>query len=357
MLVIFLGGEIMGFKIVEGKLMIKGLPVVIDNIKFDNTIGLSGNSGVVFFGRDMILDRKVAVKLWMKMKSTDSRPKELQGKFEARKSAQVNNSYFAQMYSSGTIDGYFYAIQEYIDGITLRDWLGSKPSLDERRWIWSKIVEAIKLAHAKNIYHGDLHWKNIILIEDSRQMSTIKIIDFGTSEFSINIMDSRARESSNFWKTAFKIFPEYKQYIDILENNKLFPPEVVIAGLDSLVKLMEYAHALQADSDIDDYTLKENIIKIVHCVVIPPVFRLDKIVDLLQEIFSKRQMIVGEFEQPMQFFLDIFISYCELGTSKDDCAGTKKYRSVTQSDLMEVVMDLYMKRKALCLQNYREFIE
>lgn len=67
---------------------------------------------------------------------------------------------------------------EYVNGQTLKSYLESRhPSLHTRYKIMNDIVKALRIAHSKDIYHGDLHDRNILI----SNCGEIKVLDFGTS--------------------------------------------------------------------------------------------------------------------------------------------------------------------------------
>lgn len=69
-----------------------------------------------------------------------------------------------------------YAVSEWIEGISLRRRLdeGVAPTVSLRDSLLQQILDAYAFMHHKNILHGDVHFSNILLSNDT----TIKIIDF-----------------------------------------------------------------------------------------------------------------------------------------------------------------------------------
>ena len=69
-----------------------------------------------------------------------------------------------------------YAVSEWIEGISLRRRLdeGVAPSVDLQKKILGQIIDAYAFMHHKNILHGDVHFSNILVLDND----DIKIIDF-----------------------------------------------------------------------------------------------------------------------------------------------------------------------------------
>ena len=70
-------------------------------------------------------------------------------------------------------------VMEYIDGVTLDQFLESNPSWRERRKIVDQLVDALTYIHSKQVLHRDLKPSNILI---TRNGNNVKIIDFGWSD-------------------------------------------------------------------------------------------------------------------------------------------------------------------------------
>ena len=73
----------------------------------------------------------------------------------------------------------WYIQMEYIDGITLDQFLETNPPAAIRRRIIEQLLDALSFLHERQIIHRDIKPSNILI---TRNGSTVKLIDFGVSD-------------------------------------------------------------------------------------------------------------------------------------------------------------------------------
>ena len=73
----------------------------------------------------------------------------------------------------------WYIQMEYIDGITLDQFLETKPSTATRRKLINQLLDALSFLHERQIIHRDIKPSNILI---TRNGTTVKLIDFGVSD-------------------------------------------------------------------------------------------------------------------------------------------------------------------------------
>ena len=78
------------------------------------------------------------------------------------------------------VEGYGKCIvMEYIDGLTLGEWLNIPHSKKEKRQILEQLLKAVEYIHKKQVVHRDLKPENIMV---TRNGQNIKLIDFGLAD-------------------------------------------------------------------------------------------------------------------------------------------------------------------------------
>ena len=70
-------------------------------------------------------------------------------------------------------------VMEYVDGLTLKEWLTEKPTRRMRLRVMKEITDAVSYLHTKGIVHRDLKPTNIIVTGNG---SHVKLIDFGLAD-------------------------------------------------------------------------------------------------------------------------------------------------------------------------------
>lgn len=70
-------------------------------------------------------------------------------------------------------------VMEYVDGVTLRDWLQGKTTRQARRRVARELIDAVGDIHSKGVVHRDLKPENILV---TRNGENIKLIDFGLAD-------------------------------------------------------------------------------------------------------------------------------------------------------------------------------
>lgn len=134
-----------------------------------------GGSGVVYRGRDLRLERQVAIKIL----ADGLRNDELAwGRLlrEARLASQLNHPHITAIYDLGEEEDRAYIVMEYVDGLTLADLIpeGGMPFEQVKRYA-AQIAGALAYAHQQGVIHGDLKGSNIMVTAEGN----LKLLDFG----------------------------------------------------------------------------------------------------------------------------------------------------------------------------------
>ena len=70
-------------------------------------------------------------------------------------------------------------VMEYVDGMTLAQWLNSSPSRAQRERVLAQLLEVMEYIHSLQLVHNDLKSSNILI---TRNGQNVKLIDFGLSD-------------------------------------------------------------------------------------------------------------------------------------------------------------------------------
>lgn len=103
----------------------------------------------------------------------------LQQEQEFQLGVQLVHPNIAATYSLEQIDGIGRCIvQEWIDGVTLGEWLQTKPARAARERVFGQLLDALEYLHGLQLVHHDLKADNILI---TRNGTNVKLIDFGLS--------------------------------------------------------------------------------------------------------------------------------------------------------------------------------
>jgi serine/threonine protein kinase len=137
-----------------------------------------GGMGAVYKARQPRLDRLVALKLLSPENQGDAQFAE-RFEREARALARLNHSKIVAVYDFGDVQGRYYLLMEFVDGLTLRQLLRTRRMAPEQALaIVPHICEALQYAHDQGIVHRDIKPENILIDQQGR----VKIADFGIAK-------------------------------------------------------------------------------------------------------------------------------------------------------------------------------
>ncbi len=135
-----------------------------------------GGMAYVYKARCVLLNRIVAVKI---LRDDLEGGDEFLTRFntEAQAAASLTNSNIVSIFDVGEDEGMHYIVMEYVDGITLKEYIREKGKIPyaEALDIAYQICDALQSAHDKNIVHRDIKPHNILITNDRN----IKVADFG----------------------------------------------------------------------------------------------------------------------------------------------------------------------------------
>jgi CheY-like chemotaxis protein len=125
---------------------------------------------------DLLLEMPVAVKILPKVVAT--RKNSLDAlKREARIAMQLSHNHIVRLHNLEMYNGRYCLAMEYIDGVTLREWISAHGPLNAGQvaQVIRASADALSYAHRRGVFHRDLKPDNIMIRRDG----VLKLIDFG----------------------------------------------------------------------------------------------------------------------------------------------------------------------------------
>lgn len=146
-----------------------------DRYRIIDTLGEGGMANV-YLAEDIILQRKVAVKI---LRLDLQKEPQTVARFqrEALATSELSHPNIVMVLDVGTDQRLPYMVMEYVDGPDLKDYIiqNSPLNLHDVIRIMDQILSAMTLAHKHNVIHRDLKPQNILMDKHGN----IKIADFG----------------------------------------------------------------------------------------------------------------------------------------------------------------------------------
>ncbi len=143
---------------------------------------LIGEGGMadVYKARDVIDGKTIAVKI---LKKEFAESEEFLRRFrnESKAIAVLSHPNIVKIYDVGFSEKIQYIVMEYIDGITLKEYIENERVLSWKDAVHfvTQILRALQHAHERGIVHRDIKPQNIMMFTDG----TIKVMDFGIAKF------------------------------------------------------------------------------------------------------------------------------------------------------------------------------
>jgi len=142
----------------------------------------SGGFADVYLGEQLLLSRKVAIKI---LHAHYARQADLLKRFEreARSAASLSHPNIIDIYDVGESEGFHYIVMKFIDGETLNQRMHREGILPVpvSIHIIRQLAEALDYAHANNVIHRDIKPANVMLDPYGRPM----LMDFGVARVQV----------------------------------------------------------------------------------------------------------------------------------------------------------------------------
>ncbi|MFQ9679824.1 MAG: protein kinase domain-containing protein [Ruthenibacterium lactatiformans] len=142
----------------------------------------SGGMANVYKATDLLENRLVAVKI-LREECRGNEDLVRRFKNESKAISVLDHPNIVKVYDVSVTDKLQFIVMEYIDGITLKEYMEYRAqplTYKETLHFITQVLAALQHAHEKGIVHRDIKPQNIMLLADS----TIKVMDFGIARFS-----------------------------------------------------------------------------------------------------------------------------------------------------------------------------
>lgn len=130
-----------------------------------------GGMGLVLFGRDVVLGRGVAIKMWLTA-GTESSTRLIT---EAKVLANLDHQNIVTIYDIGEWRGRAYFVMELVDGVDGQEWMKTTWPWQTIRDVFVQAGRGLAAAHDAGIVHRDFKPANILIGFDGR----VRVADFG----------------------------------------------------------------------------------------------------------------------------------------------------------------------------------
>ena len=156
--------------------------VIGQRYRLDRQIG-SGSMGVVYAVHDLSRDRPIALKMIDRSHTADAT---MVARFqrEGRIVSDLRHPNIVEVFDVGEIDGDWVMTMELLDGTNLADAIEATTAYTPESAIpiLRGVLDALEIAHARQIVHRDIKPQNIFLARNGGGAATVKVLDFGVAK-------------------------------------------------------------------------------------------------------------------------------------------------------------------------------
>lgn len=269
------------------------------NYRIERLIG-TGGMGSVYLASNINIEQKVAIKR-LNADIADNVMMRERFKAEANLLCSLDHPHIVKFYNYVENEDGVFLIMEYVDGITLLDFLQNKNGLivESRVFdIYDQILDAFAYAHKKGIVHRDIKPSNIVLTPDKEGAFNVKILDFG-----IATIISETREDEKNWVVGT---PSYMSPEQVTGGTIDARSDIYALGV--LLHQMLTGHAPYDETTLSEVRIKDKVLneQLPRMKTYYPYIsdKIQKIVDkAVEKEPGKRFQTCGEFRSAMKKLL------------------------------------------------------
>lgn len=174
--------------------------IICNRYKILDHLG-TGGMATVWLGYDTILDRQVAIKTF----KIDANDEDAVKRFnrEAKAVTSLSHPNIVSIYDVENEGEFYYLILEYVEGMTLKDYMIKNPRIPIETivHIAKQVAAGLSHAHQNGIIHRDIKPQNILMNENL----TCKITDFGIARA---YGDTTLTQTNQMLGTVYYLSPE-----------------------------------------------------------------------------------------------------------------------------------------------------
>lgn len=269
------------------------------NYRVERLLG-TGGMGSVYLASNINIDQKVAIKR-LNADIADNTMMRERFKAEANLLCSLDHPHIVKFYNYLENEDGVFLIMEYVDGITLRDFIQHKNGLivESRVFdIYDQILDAFAYAHKKGIVHRDIKPSNIVLTPDKEGSFSVKVLDFG-----IATIISETREDEKNWVVGT---PSYMSPEQVTGGTVDARSDIYALGV--LLHQMLTGHAPYDETTLSEVRIKDKVLNepLPRMKTYYPYIsdKMQKIVDkAVEKDPGKRFQNCGEFRSAMKKLL------------------------------------------------------
>jgi len=144
----------------------------------------TGGMGVVYKGKQELMDRIVAIKMLLAhhLNDTHSVKRFLH---EGKATCKLKHPHIITVYDYGVSpQGQPYIVMDFLEGVPLSDQIRKEGQIgvDRSMSIFRQSALALEHAHSQGVIHRDLKPSNIVLIDFDGNKDYVKVVDFGVAK-------------------------------------------------------------------------------------------------------------------------------------------------------------------------------
>jgi serine/threonine-protein kinase len=193
-----------------------------------------GGMGVVYLGRHLAIDKKVAIKI---LRNEFARRAETKARFrqEARAASSIENPHIVDVSDFGTLqDGSTYLVMEYLEGVPLSTLTkdGKPAPLDRAIAVVRQIADGLAEVHDRGIVHRDLKPDNIFLVKEGEREDFVKILDFGIAKV-LESTEARMTCAGSLFGTPSYMSPEQAAGMPVDARTDVYAVGIIMYELAS----------------------------------------------------------------------------------------------------------------------------